>query len=264
VLPLSHDEVVHGKCSLITRQPGDYWRQFAGMRSLALYQMTHAGAKLNFMGNEIAQFIEWRYYEGIQYFLANDYEGHAHHQAFVKALNKFYNETPALWQRAYTSDGFEWIDADNDDQCIISFLRHGDDPKDDAVVILNFEVNPYEEFRVGLPQAGRWVEGFNSDKTEFGGSGVTNEGVVFETEDKPWNMRDQSIVMRIPPLGGVVLKYAGPSPKKATKKPAAKAAAKPAAKKATKAAAKPAAKKPATKKTTTGKTPAKKAGASKK
>ncbi len=208
----------------------------------------------------------------------------------MKALNKFYNETPALWQKAYTSDGFEWIDADNDDQCIISFLRHGDDPKDDAVIILNFEVNPYEEFRVGLPQAGRWVEGFNSDKTEFGGSGVTNEGVVFETEDKPWNMRDQSIVMRIPPLGGVVLKYAGPLPKKATKKPAAKAAAKPAAKKApakaaakpaakkpatkaaakpaaktaTKAAAKPAAKKPATKKTTTGKTPAKKAAASKK
>ena len=242
VLPLSHDEVVHGKCSLITRQPGDYWRQFAGMRSLALYQMTHAGAKLNFMGNEIAQFIEWRYYEGIQYFLANDYENHRYQQAFVAALNKFYNENPALWQRAYTSDGFEWIDADNEDQCIISFVRHGDDPADDVVVILNFEVNPHEEFRIGLPKAGRWVEGFNSDAIEFGGSGVTNDGVTFETEDVPWNMRDQSFKMRIPPLGGVVLKYAGPLPKKAAKKTTAKKATtkKAAAKKTTtkKAAAK--------------------------
>jgi 1,4-alpha-glucan branching enzyme len=260
ILPFSHDEVVHGKCSLITRMPGDYWRQFAGMRALAFYQMTHPGGKLNFMGNEIAQFIEWRYYEGIQYFLANDYENHRYQQAFVAALNKFYNENPALWQRAYTPDGFEWIDADNEDQCIISFVRHGDDPADDVVVILNFEVNPHEEFRIGLPKAGRWVEGFNSDAIEFGGSGVTNEGVTFETEDVPWNMRDQSFKMRIPPLGGVILKYAGPLPKKAAKKPAAKkaaakktttkAAAKPAAKTATKkATAKPAAKKAATKAT---------------
>ena len=104
ILPLSHDEVVNGKCSLITRMPGDYWRQFAGMRALAFYQMTHSGGKLNFMGNEIAQFIEWRYYEAIQYFLAEQYETHRHQQTFVRELNRFYNGHPALWQRAFESE----------------------------------------------------------------------------------------------------------------------------------------------------------------
>ena len=224
VLPLSHDEVVHGKCSLITRQPGDNWRQFAGMRTLALYQMSHAGAKLNFMGNEIAQFIEWRYYEGIQYFLADQYETHAHQQTFVAALNHFYNEHPALWQRAYTPDGFEWIDADNSEQSVISFVRHGDDPADDVVILINFDVNPREQFRVGLPKPGYWVESLNSDDLRYGGSGVTNGGVRFKSEEKPWNLRDQSIELRLPPLAGLILTYAGPLPKK--KAPARKGSTK--------------------------------------
>ncbi|EUB32011.1 1,4-alpha-glucan branching protein GlgB [Olsenella uli] len=224
VLPLSHDEVVHGKCSLITRQPGDNWRQFAGMRTLALYQMSHAGAKLNFMGNEIAQFIEWRYYEGIQYFLADQYETHAHQQTFVAALNHFYNEHSALWQRAYTPDGFEWIDADNSEQSVISFVRHGDDPADDVVILINFDVNPREQFRVGLPKPGYWVESLNSDDLRYGGSGVTNEGVRFKSEEEPWNLRDQSIELRLPPLAGLILTYAGPLPKK--KAPARKGSTK--------------------------------------
>lgn len=224
VLPLSHDEVVHGKCSLITRQPGDNWRQFAGMRTLALYQMSHAGAKLNFMGNEIAQFIEWRYYEGIQYFLADQYETHAHQQTFVAALNHFYNEHSALWQRAYTPDGFEWIDADNSEQSVISFVRHGDDPADDVVILINFDVNPREQFRVGLPKPGYWVESLNSDDLRYGGSGVTNGGVRFKSEEKPWNLRDQSIELRLPPLAGLILTYAGPLPKK--KAPARKGSTK--------------------------------------
>ena len=286
ILPLSHDEVVHGKCSLITRQPGDYWRQFAGLRALDFYQMTHAGGKLNFMGNEVAQFIEWRYYEGIQYFLPEQYESHAKHQKFVAAMNKFYNEHPALWQDSFSSGGFEWIDADNADQSVISFVRKGDDPKDDLVILINFDVNPHEEFRVGLPKAGYWKEAINSDALEFGGSGVTNEGVRFESEEKPWNMRDNSVELRLPPLAGLVLAYDGPLPEKveepkAEAKPVAKpevkvgpakvesapkevAAAKPAAakkpapaKKAT-AAKKPApAKKPAAKKATSAKATAK-------
>ena len=246
VLPLSHDEVVHGKCSLITRQPGDYWRQFAGMRALAFYQMTHAGGKLNFMGNEIAQFIEWRYYEGIQYFLADQYESHAHQQYYISALNRFYGEQPALWEHAYDAQGFEWIDADNSDQSVISFVRHGKDPKDDLVVLINFDVNTREQFRVGLPKPGYWVEAFNSDAQAFGGSGVTNEEVRFESEDEPWNMRDQSIELRLPPLAGLVLRYDGPLPAKAKKaavkseasaKPAMKAAEKAEAPKAAAAAA---------------------------
>lgn len=214
VLPLSHDEVVHGKCSLITRQPGDYWREFAGMRTLAFYQMTHCGGKLNFMGNEIAQFIEWRYYEGIEYFLTEQYESHANQQRFVATLNRFYNEHPALWQNAYTEEGFEWIDPDDAEQSVISFVRKGDDPKDDLVIVINFDVNPHEDFKLRLPREGYWVEAFNSDSSEFGGSGVTNEGVRFASEEEPWNDRDQSIELRLPPLAGLILRYDGPLPPK--------------------------------------------------
>jgi 1,4-alpha-glucan branching enzyme len=246
VLPLSHDEVVNGKCSLITRQPGDQWRQFAGLRSLALYQMTHAGAKLNFMGNEIGQYIEWRYYEGIEYFLT-EYPAHHDQQVFVAALNKMYNEQPALWERGYQSEGFQWIDADNSDQSIISFIRRGDDPKDDLVILLNFDVNPREDFRLGVPEWCYWKEIFNSDQAEFGGSGVVNEGKI-KSLDAGWNGQAQSVVVRVPPLGGIVLKRAGVQRKPAAKTTAAK---KPAAKKAP--AAKTAAAKPAAKKASTTK-----------
>ena len=236
ILPLSHDEVVHGKCSLVTRMPGDYWRQFAGLRALALYQLTHSGGSLNFMGNEIGQFIEWRYYEGIQYFLADQYETHGKHREFVKALNKFYNNHPALWQCSYTSEGFDWIEADDAEQCVISYVRHSDDPKDDLVILLNFEVNPYEEFRLGVPRPGVWEEVFTSDAEEFGGSGVTNAGEKIKSEDEPWNNQDQSIVLRVPPLGGTILRYVRPLPAKRTAKAAGASAAKGSAKAKTTAA----------------------------
>lgn len=259
ILPLSHDEVVNGKCSLITRMPGDYWRQFAGMRALAFYQMMHPGGKLNFMGNEIAQFIEWRYYEGIQYFLSEQYDTHRHQQRFIRYLNRFYNEHPTLWQRAFDSDGFEWIDADNADQSIISFIRRGDDPKEDLVILINFDVNAREDFRMGVPEWGVYEEIFNTDNERFGGSGVINTGKI-KCQDEPWNGREQSIVVRVPPLAGMVLKRTGtlrrpakktateakkPAPKKTAKKSDEKTA-KPAAKSATKKAAAP--KKAATKK----------------
>lgn len=259
ILPLSHDEVVNGKCSLITRMPGDYWRQFAGMRALAFYQMMHPGGKLNFMGNEIAQFIEWRYYEGIQYFLSEQYDTHRHQQRFIRYLNRFYNEHPTLWQRAFDSDGFEWIDADNADQSIISFIRRGDDPKEDLVILINFDVNAREDFRMGVPEWGVYEEIFNTDNERFGGSSVINTGKI-KCQDEPWNGREQSIVVRVPPLAGMVLKRTGtlrrpakktateakkPAPKKTAKKSDEKTA-KPAAKSATKKAAAP--KKAATKK----------------
>lgn len=212
ILPLSHDEVVHGKCSLITRMPGDYWRQFAGMRALALYQMCHMGAKLNFMGNEIAQFIEWRYYEGIEYFLAQDHEAHRLHQYFVSQLNKLYSNQPALWELAYDSEGFEWIDADNAHQSVISFVRHGKNPKDDLLVLLNFDVHAREHFRVGVPREGLWQEVFNSDAVEFGGSGVVNGIALVPSEEVGWNGRMNSLELRLPPLGGLVLKFSGELP----------------------------------------------------
>ncbi|ERL15310.1 1,4-alpha-glucan branching enzyme [Atopobium sp. BV3Ac4] len=204
VLPLSHDEVVHGKCSLITRMPGDYWRQFAGMRLLALYQMTHPGAKLNFMGNEIAQWIEWRYYESIEWFLETEYEAHHKQHEFIRELNLLYQHEPALWQKSYEEEGFTWIDADNNEQSLISYVRHGNDAADDVVVVLNFNPACYQEFRIGVPEFGIWREVFSSDDARFGGSGVINTEDV-RSEDVAWNGCDQSVVMRIPPLGGMVL-----------------------------------------------------------
>lgn len=214
ILPLSHDEVVHGKCSLIRRQPGDYWRQFAGMRALALYQMTHAGAKLNFMGNEIAQFIEWRYYEGIQYFLTKQFEAHAQFQAFTAALNALYNAQPAMWKYAYEQRGFEWIDADNSGQAIIAFARFADKPAETLLIVINFEVNPHKDFRIGAPRAGYWKEIFNSDAAEFGGSGETNHERSFKTEEEPQHGRENSLVIEVPPLGGCILKFMRACPKK--------------------------------------------------
>ena len=273
ILPLSHDEVVNGKCSLITRMPGDYWRQFAGMRALAFYQMTHPGGKLNFMGNEIAQFIEWRYYEAIQYFLAEQYETHRHQQLFVRDLNRFYNDHPALWQRAFSQEGFEWIDADNADQSIITFVRKGAKPGDELVILINFDVNAREDFRMGVPEWGVYEELFNSDDERYGGSGVINVGKI-KCKDVAWNGHEQSVVVRVPPLGGMVLKRTGslrrPAKKVAgEKKPAAKKAApaakKPAAaKKSATAEGKTAAKKPTAKKTTVKATSAKSAAAKKK
>ena len=288
VLPLSHDEVVNGKCSLIGRMPGDWWRQFAGLRTLAFYQMAHPGAQLTFMGDEIAQFIEWRYYESIQWFLAEQFETHARHQAFIKALNHLYTSEPAFWERSYTEDGFTWIDADNAKQSIISFVRHGNDPADDLVVIINFDPASYTDFHLGVPREGDWEVVFNSDEPEYGGSGYT-DNAVYMSVPYPWNGCENSLTIALPGLAGIVLKRQGPSsyvppkPKRRTgarkaapitdpgaapaKKPAAKrtaakkgasaakattkTAAKPAAK--TKAASKPAAKKAAGTRTATKK-----------
>ena len=271
---LSHDEVVHGKCSLIGRMPGDWWRQFAGLRTLAFYQMTHPGAKLNFMGNEIGQFIEWRYYESIQWFLTEEYETHRHHQAFIKALNHLYTAEPALYERGYTDDGFTWIDADNSKQSIVSFVRQGEDVDDDLVILINFDPASYESFRVGVPREGDWEVIFDSDRPEFGGSGYAGEEpYTCSSEPYPWNGQMDSIEIKVPGLAGVVLKRRGPSsykppvveePKKATRKRASSVKLKTAAaKKApTKAkAAKPAAK--ASAKSTTAKKAATKKAAPK-
>ena len=219
ILPLSHDEVVNGKCSLITRQPGDYWRQFAGMRTLFFYQMMHCGGKLSFMGNEIGQYIEWRYYEGIEYFLAEEYDNHRHLQRFVKELNQFYLDHPALWEDSFDPAGFEWIDADNSQQSVVTFIRRGDHQRDDLVIIINFDVNAYEGFRMGVPQWGYYEEIFNTDDVRYGGSGVVNEGKL-KCEDKAWNGQEQSFKIRVPPLGGAVFKKSGylrrPAKKKTT------------------------------------------------
>ena len=235
VLPLSHDEVVNGKCSLIGRMPGDDWRRFAGLRTLAFYQMTHPGAKLSFMGDEIGQQIEWRYYESIEWFLAKDFDAtHGAQQRFIEALNHFYAKQRGLWQNAYTEQGFEWIDADNSEQSIVSFVRHGDKPADDLLILINFDPASYETYRVGTPREGDWELVFNTDDPTFGGSGFP---VVDKASSKPepWNMRDNSIEIAVPGLVGLVYRRRRASsykPPKATKK-------KPTANRTAKAAPKP-------------------------
>lgn len=235
VLPLSHDEVVNGKCSLIQRMPGDQWRQFAGLRSLFLYQMTHPGAKLSFMGNEIGQYIEWRYYESIQWFLADEFPLHEGQRTFMRELNRLYAAEPALWERAYEQGGFEWVDPDDAERSIISFIRHGARAEDDLLVIINLTPAYYERFPVGVPAAGSWKEIFNSDAGRFGGSGKVNPRALRSRAGEV-NGRENSISPSLPPLAGVIFKRT--SPRGASAKAAKGAAkAKPAAKKQKKAAA---------------------------
>lgn len=204
ILPLSHDEVVNGKCSLIGRMPGDDWRRFAGLRTLAFYQMTHPGAKLTFMGDEIGQQIEWRYYESIEWFLAKDFDAtHGAQQRFIEALNHFYTKQRGLWQNAYTEQGFEWIDANNSEQSIVSFVRHGDKPADDLLILINFDPASYETYRVGTPREGDWELVFNTDEPTFGGSGFPVVDMA-PSKPEPWNMRDNSIEIAVPGLAGLV------------------------------------------------------------
>lgn len=230
VLPLSHDEVVNGKCSLIGRMPGDDWRRFAGLRTLAFYQMTHPGAKLSFMGDEIGQQIEWRYYESIEWFLAKDFDAtHGAQQRFIEALNHFYAKQRGLWQNAYTEQGFEWIDANNSEQSIVSFVRHGDKQADDLLILINFDPASYETYRVGTPREGDWELVFNTDEPTFGGSGFPVVDMA-SSKPEPWNMRDNSIEIAVPSLAGLVYRRRRASsykpPNAAKKKPTANRAAK--------------------------------------
>ena len=228
ILPLSHDEVVNGKCSLIGRMPGDDWRRFAGLRTLAFYQMTHPGAKLTFMGDEIGQQIEWRYYESIEWFLAKDFDAtHGAQQRFIEALNHFYTKQRGLWQNAYTEQGFEWIDANNSEQSIVSFVRHGDKPADDLLILINFDPASYETYRVGTPREGDWELVFNTDEPTFGGSGFPVVDMA-SSKPEPWNMRDNSIEIAVPGLAGLVYRRRRASSYKPpkTKTPKTKAASK--------------------------------------
>ena len=206
ILPLSHDEVVHGKRSLIGRMPGDWWRQFAGARLLQLYAACHPGGMLNFMGNEFAQFIEWREYEQLEWFLL-EHDTHAGMQRFVRTLNHLYRKEKALWEVDNSWDGFEWIDADNAAQGILSFVRRAKDGSR-ILCVLNFRPESREGFRLGVPAAGRWKEILSSDDTNFGGSGKVNPRTM-HTQKVPAHGREQSLVITVPPLGGTLIKYTG-------------------------------------------------------
>ncbi len=203
ILPLSHDEVVHGKKSLMGRMPGDYWRQFAGLRLLALYQMTHPGGKLSFMSTEYGPFIEWREYESLEWFLL-DYPSHRMHQKYVAALNHLYTATPALWEDDHSWEGFHWLDANDAAQSILLFRRTGKKKTQAVTVLLNFQPTVYSDFRIGVPYPGAYREIFCSDNTLFGGSGKGNPNVL-TAEPIPCHGEPYSVTVEVPPIGGILL-----------------------------------------------------------
>ncbi len=204
ILPLSHDEVVHGKKSLLDKMPGDYWQKFANLRVLFGYMAAHPGKKLLFMGGELGQFIEWRYDHPLDWVLLN-YDMHRKLRHYVKTLNDFYGEEPALWEIDHSFEGFEWIVSNNFSQSIVVFIRKGKKPKDTVIVACNFTPKVYEVYRIGVPYNCGYTEVFNSDSIEFGGSGQKNKEILVCSKGN-WHNRQYSIEIKVPPLAVVYLK----------------------------------------------------------
>ncbi len=202
VLPLSHDEVVHGKGSLIGRMPGDEWQQFASLRLLFGYMWTHPGKKLLFMGGEFGQRREWQHEESLEWHVL-EYPLHAGVKRWVRDLNRLYRETPALYELDFSDAGFSWIDCDDADESVISFLRR-DRSGGVAVVACNFTPVPRERYRVGVPHGGRWRERLNSDAVDYGGSGLGNLGAL-DAAQIPSHGHGFSLHLKLPPLAVVVL-----------------------------------------------------------
>ena len=234
VLPISHDEVVHGKGSLINKMPGTYEEKFAGVRAFLGYMMAHPGKKLLFMGSEFGQFKEWDYESGLDWLLL-DYEAHRMLQHFTKSLNHFYRDNAPLWENDFSWEGFSWIAHDDYTQSIISFRRM-DNHGGELVALCNFNPVKREHYRIGAPFYGTYTEVFNTDAAEFGGQGITNG--TFDTDPVPMHGFEQSMELTIPPLSVLYFRLV-----REKKRPAPKTNKKPAA-----AAAKPAAKPPAKKK----------------
>ena len=203
ILPLSHDEVVHLKASLIGKMPGDRWQQFANLRALFGWMWAHPGKKLLFMGSEFAQWSEWNHERSLDWHLLDEAD-HAGMQRLVADLCHTYQRIPALWQLDGSSEGFRWIDAGNVDQSVVSFVRMDTSGHPGVACIANFSSGLYTGFRIGLPAPGVWREVINTDAASYGGSGQGNMGQV-ETEPTSWHGFEQSALVTVPPLGVVWL-----------------------------------------------------------
>ena len=202
ILPFSHDEVVHGKKTLIDKSWGTYEEKFKNLKLLAMYQMTHPGKKLNFMGNEIGQFMEWRYYEAVEWFMLN-YPMHDSHKDYIKKLNKLYMNEKSLWEQDNSWDGFQWIDADNRDQSMFSYIRWGHD--DFIVTVLNFTPNVHEEAWIQVPQEGEYRVILNSDHDKYNGSGTSYKRYIKSQKDE-YNPERNIIKIKVAGLSGIMLK----------------------------------------------------------
>jgi 1,4-alpha-glucan branching enzyme len=203
ILPISHDEVVHGKGSLLNKMPGDHWQKLANLRSYLAFMWAHPGKQLLFMGQEFGQPSEWSEERGLDWWIL-DQPVHRALLGLVAQLNRVYADNPALWQRDHDASGFEFIDGGSSNQNLVSFLRW-DDEGNPIAVLMNFSGAPVGPYRVGLPFAGTWDELINTDAVEYGGSGVGNFGSV-EAEDVPWSGRPASVELTLPPLAALYLK----------------------------------------------------------
>lgn len=205
MLPLSHDEVVYGKKSILGKMPGDEWQRFANLRLLYSYMFTHPGTKLLFQGAEFGQSSEWNFQQSLDWHLLQ-YDVHKGVQSLIRDLNTFYKSEPALSQKQFQPEGFEWIDHNDAANSVLVYIRHGENEKDDIVIACNMTPIPRENYKIGLPRKGKLEEVFNSDKKEYSGSGeFINKPKT--TKKSAWHFRDQSIEINIPPLAMVAFKY---------------------------------------------------------
>jgi 1,4-alpha-glucan branching enzyme len=204
ILPLSHDEVVHGKKSLLNKMPGDYWQKFANLRAFYGYWMAHPGKKLLFMGSEFGQFIEWQEHESLDWHLI-ELPMHGKMLEYSRALNNFYKQEKALWKVDGSWHGFEWIDCSDYTQSVICFIRKTAVLEEALLVVCNFTPEVHRSYRIGVPVMGFYQEVFNSDWEEFGGSGQKNSEIV-KAEAVSWHNHSQSISITLPPLATIYLK----------------------------------------------------------
>ena len=204
VLVLSHDEVVHGKCSMISKMPGDYWQKFAGLRACYGFMFAHPGKKLMFMGSEFGQFIEWNYKKGLDWNFF-DYDMHRNLHRFVKDLNNVYKSEKSLHEIDFSHEGLEWVDGGDSDHSIVTFMRKGSAEGDFVVVVCNFTPVVHRNYRIGVPIDTVYDEILNSDSEVYGGSNVGNFGEV-GAQEVPWHGRQYSLEISVPPLAVVLFK----------------------------------------------------------
>jgi 1,4-alpha-glucan branching enzyme len=205
MLPLSHDEVVYGKHSILGRMPGDEWQRFANLRLLYAYMFTHPGTNLLFQGAEFGQSEEWNFQQSLDWHLLQ-YAPHKGVQALIKDLNSLYRKEPALHQKQFTGDGFEWIDYNDSENSVLLYIRKGNEKEDDLIIACNMTPVPRENYKIGVPRKGKLKEIFNSDLKKYFGTGKY-KNKIHTVQSEAWQYRDFSTEVNIPPLGMAVFKY---------------------------------------------------------